>query len=341
MAKEGTIAPTATYTRGGGAGADIGDQVADDKLLDLFAEGNTLVLQGLHRLWPPIIAFASELRAEITHPVQVNAYLTPRAAQGFAHHYDVHDVFVLQVSGVKRWQVHPPVLTDPLRTQPWTEHRAAVSRASTEEALIDTLLEPGDALYLPRGYIHGAQAQAGVSAHLTVGVHSVTRFSIVEALVAAAANDPDLRTSLPLGIDLADTGGAVAAEVRATIAALSARLDRTQTADAADRLRRLVWAQARPAPIQPINTAIAMAAMDDQSVIALRPHLDVHLGRHGGRLSVETGTHTLDLDPSAAPTLVTLQTGRRLRIADFPDLEPDVSRELARQLLRAGIAVLV
>jgi len=341
VAKGGAIRPVASYTRGGGSGADIGDQLADDKILDLFADGNTLVLQGLHRLWPPLIEFATALRAEIAHPVQVNAYLTPRSSQGFAHHYDVHDVFVLQVAGAKRWQIHPPVLADPLRTQPWTDRKAAVEQASRQPPLIDTVLEPGDALYLPRGYVHGAQALDGVSAHLTVGVHSVTRFAIVDALLAEAATDADLRVSLPLGIDLAHPNGALADEVRATIAALRSWLEHAETSAPADRLRREVWAQTRAAPIPPIRTAIALTALNDQSVIALRPYLDMHWRSSPDGVRVETATHILDLDVSAASTLAALQAGRSVRLDAITDLDPEATIDLARQLVRSGVVVLV
>ena len=54
MAKDGSVKPSASFTRGGGAGAGIADQAADDKILGAFAEGSTLVLQGLHRTWPPL-----------------------------------------------------------------------------------------------------------------------------------------------------------------------------------------------------------------------------------------------------------------------------------------------
>ena len=107
-------------------------------MLELFADGHTVVLQGLHRLWPPLIDFAGALTTDLGHPVQINAYVTPRSSQGFSAHYDVHDVFVLQVAGEKRWRIHAPVLAAPLRDQPWTDHRAAVearaagaSRSST------------------------------------------------------------------------------------------------------------------------------------------------------------------------------------------------------------------
>ena len=84
-------------------GAGVADQVSDDKLVRLFADGATMVLQGLHRVWPPIIAFSQQLAAELGHPVQANAYVTPPQNQGFSDHYDVHDVFVLQIAGEKRW----------------------------------------------------------------------------------------------------------------------------------------------------------------------------------------------------------------------------------------------
>jgi len=338
VASGGTIRPASTYTRGGGAGAGVSDQVADDRVLDLFAGGNTLVLQGLHRLWPPLIDFAAALRAEIAHPVQVNAYLTPRSSQGFAHHYDVHDVFVLQVAGAKRWQIHPPVLADPLRTQPWTDHKPAVELASKQEPLIDRVLEPGDALYLPRGYIHGAQALDGVSSHLTVGVHSVTRFAIVQALLAEAATDHDLRTSLPLGIDLAEAG-TVIGEVRTTIAALGKWLEQAEPEAPADRLRQQVRGQNRPAPVAPIRTAVALSRLDDRSVIALRPYLDLHWAASERGLRVETATHVLDLDVGAEATLTSLLAGRSVRLGEIIDLDPEAAVDLGRRLIRAGIAI--
>ena len=54
MAKGGDLVAPKRYTRGGGAGAGAPDQVADDRVLDQLGSGATLVLQGLHRTWPPL-----------------------------------------------------------------------------------------------------------------------------------------------------------------------------------------------------------------------------------------------------------------------------------------------
>ena len=162
VAKDGSTLPASAFTSGGGIGAGIGDQLSDDKLVGLFADGATLVLQALHRSWAPILTFCQLLAAELGHPVQANAYVTPPQNQGFSDHYDVHDVFVLQIDGEKEWTIHSPVLEAPLRSQPWTDRRADVRAERRVEApLIKTVLRPGDCLYLPRGYLHAAQALGG------------------------------------------------------------------------------------------------------------------------------------------------------------------------------------
>ena len=73
VAKNGATLADRTFSAPGGVGAGIADQVSDDKLVRLFADGSTLVLQALHRVWPPILEFCQRLAAEVGHPVQANA----------------------------------------------------------------------------------------------------------------------------------------------------------------------------------------------------------------------------------------------------------------------------
>ena len=113
-------------------------------------------------------------------------------------------MFVLQIAGAKRWRIHEPVLPDPLPHQTWDGRRDQVQARAAEEPLIDTLLEPGDALYLPRGYLHSAVAQGELSIHLTIGVHPLTGYDLARELIAAAEGDRELRRSLPLGVDVGD-----------------------------------------------------------------------------------------------------------------------------------------
>lgn len=59
-------------------------------------------------------------------------------------------------------------------------------------------------MYLPRGWLHSATALGDVSAHLTIGVHVLPRYALAESILNLIASDERLRTSLPLGLDLAD-----------------------------------------------------------------------------------------------------------------------------------------
>ncbi|TDC79394.1 cupin [Micromonospora sp. KC606] len=340
VAKDGQLVPAARYTGGGGAGAEIGDQVLDERILELYASGATLVLQGLHRTWPALVDFARDLGTALAQPLQVNAYLTPAGSQGFATHYDTHDVFVLQVDGRKHWRIHPPVLPDPLERQPWGGRADEVSATASGPAALDVVLEPGDALYLPRGWLHSAQAQESRSLHLTVGIRALTRYALVEELLALAAEDSRLRAGLPFGTNVADPD-AIEPELTETVEALRDWLLRADPVSVAARLRRRAWPAARPAPIRPLAQAAALDALDADSRIAPRGGLRWQLTATGdGKLELRLFDRTITLPAQCGPALRALLTGGGIRVGDLPGLDDDADRlVLARRLLREAVAV--
>ncbi len=332
VAKNGTTLPDGAFTAGGGTGAGIADQASDDKLLRLFADGATIVLQGLHRTWEPVLTFTQDLTAELGHPVQVNAYVTPAQNTGFSDHYDVHDVFVLQVAGEKRWRIHEPVHPSPLRDQPWTDRRAAVETAAGTPALLEETLRPGDCLYLPRGYLHAASALGDVSTHLTIGVHPWTRRHLADELVgravAAASDDERVRASLGLGVDLADPAG-WEADVDVVREALVRALRDVPTETLAGALGRTSRRAQRAAPVNPVATVRAAAALDGSQQLHLRPHLSAHLEVE--TLRSRAGDLSLDLDDGERVASL-LATGS----ASVSSLGVD----LARRLLLGGVVML-
>jgi bifunctional lysine-specific demethylase and histidyl-hydroxylase NO66 len=164
------------------------------RVLAEFERGATIVLQALHVTHAALAAFARELELELRHPVQVNAYYTPRSAQGLPVHHDTHDVFVLQVSGEKRWLVYEPVLELPLRSQRYT-----ADLGERGSIALDVTLTPGDTLYLPRGWLHEALTSDTDSLHLTVGVNVITWFDAVKAALEEATSELALRQSVDAG----------------------------------------------------------------------------------------------------------------------------------------------
>ncbi|MEV0733506.1 cupin domain-containing protein [Polymorphospora sp. NPDC050346] len=340
VAGDGRVLPAGSYTGGGGAGAEITDQVLDERVLDLYAGGATLVLQGLHRNWPPLIDFTRQLGLDLGQPLQVNAYLTPPGSQGFATHYDTHDVFVLQVDGRKHWRVHEPVLPEPLERQPWGGHADEVGAVARGAPVLDVVLEPGDALYLPRGYLHSARAQRDSSLHLTVGVRALTRYALVEELLGLAATDRRLRATLPFGVDVAEPGQ-LAPVLTETVEALRDWLRTADPAQVAARLRDRAWPASRPAPIRPLAQAAAIDTLHPDSRIAPRPALRWRLEPDGtDRVALRLPDRTISLPRWCEPAVRAVLASGGCRVGDLPGLDDDADRlVLARRLLREAVAV--
>ena len=303
VAKNGQTLGERDFTAPGGVGAGIGDQVSDDKLLRLFANGATMVLQGLHRIWPPLITFAQDLAADLGHPTQVNAYITPAQNKGFSDHYDVHDVFVLQIAGEKRWVLHDPVHPHPLRDQPWASRREAVEAAANAEPLLDTVLRPGDCLYLPRGFLHAATALGGVSTHVTIGVHTWTRHHLADYLVQSAlaelANDATIRQSLPFGLD-DEVDAADVHIVREKLLEAIAEIDNSTLSE---RLRADSRLAQRAAPIPPLRQLQDADRLTPDTVVRIRDHLAATLTRRSDGsdvLASRAGDLVLSSDETSA-----------------------------------------
>lgn len=339
VAKQGKVLPPAGFTGGGGAGAEITDQVRDDEVLRLYADGATLVLQGLHRLWPPLIEFTGRLGRELRRPLQVNAYLTPPQSQGFSTHYDTHDVFVLQVDGTKRWRIHEPVLADPLEKQAWGGRAEEVSATAQGEAALDVVLAPGDALYLPRGWLHSAEAQGTRSLHITLGVRSLTRYALVEELLTMAMNDARLRSTLPYRLDVTDPD-AVEPELTETVEALRDWLGTVQPDEIADRLRDRDWPAARPAPVAPLAQIDFATNLTPADTVTVRPGLRWQLVEDGTEHVVLRLTgRTLRFPAYCEPSLRLALGGEPQQVGELP-LDDDADRlVLARRLLREALVV--
>lgn len=345
VAKNGSTLPERSFTAGGGVGAAVADQISDARLAQHFADGATLVLQGLHRTWGPIIDFTADLADELGHPVQANAYVTPPQSQGFSAHYDVHDVFVLQLTGEKRWMIHEPVLTWPMRDETWESggRRDQVGAAAQGEPILDVVLRPGDCLYLPRGYLHSATALGGVSAHLTLGVHVWTRAHLAAELMnRALADAADLRRPLDVGVNVADPVQ-LADDAAVVRRALLSALEQVSDADLAGVMNDRADATARPAPVSPLAQAAAARDLTPDTPVRLRRHL--RLRRSDECTGVRLRGRGIDLLVESSETrwlhlrLDLLLDGEAHTTRELAGATADDVLDLVRRLLEAGVLV--
>ena len=159
------------------------------RLLSLYRSGATIVLNGVQRSVSRVDRLCAELSEFFGVQVNANAYLTPAGAQGFPPHPDDHDVYLLQISGAKRWRLYDsPTLAI---TQP---DRPVRPVTAPHEVMIRT----GEVLYIPRGLVHeGHAVHEEASVHLTVGVHPYTWAQLLTDLVAELRDeDESLRRSV-------------------------------------------------------------------------------------------------------------------------------------------------
>ncbi|HEX5365478.1 MAG TPA: cupin domain-containing protein [Acidimicrobiales bacterium] len=342
LVRDGRALPPSSYTRPARTGSSSFDDLVDPgRTLDLFAAGATVALQGLQRWWPPAARFCRDLELGLGHAVQANAYLTPPGAAGLAPHHDTHDVFVLQVAGSKRWTVRQPLVEAPLPRH-LSDHEAAAG----QPVLFEALLEPGDVLYLPRGFVHSAAAQEGVSLHLTMGVLATTVHDVLRALVDRAGDEVAFRRSLPPGWPFDDTA---ASAVKAVVADLVDWLGRVDADEVAGSLRDRFVATRRPLLDGLLLEVAKLDAIDDDTVVARRPGTLLSLQRdpragHGGtsadglgRLRLALGDRVVLLPAAVEPAVRRLIDGQPHTVADLDDqLDHDSRRVLVRRLVREG-----
>ena len=333
LIQDGTPIDPAAWTKPARTGSTRLDDVVDPgPTLERFASGATIVLQSLHRWWPPLGRFCRDLELVLGHATQANAYLTPAGAAGLAPHHDTHDVFVLQVAGTKHWDLREPLVEAPL-----PRHRSDHASAAALPVVRQIDLAPGDCLYLPRGFIHSATAQQAVSLHLTIGVLTTTAHDVLRRLVERAGEVPTFRRTLPPGVTTGDDGERVVHEV---VSQLQEWLRTVDAGEVAGELRDRFWAGRRPLLDGQLLELATLAALDDDSVLRRRDGstCDVVDDAEGDGIVLTLGDRRLHLPAGLEPVLRRLLDGAPHRVGALADALDGPSRlVLARRLVREGV----
>ena len=156
----------------------------------------SLVINKLQKHWKSVRDFARSLELETNAPnVSCNLYLTPPgSARAFESHMDWMDVIVLQLFGEKNWSVW---LDPMIKMVPPDLKRKPTLDEMKSSPFHNVLLQPGDALYIPRGHLHNATTPelGNLSLHLTFGIEfgfETTMEALIHLSLVALAEENSL-----------------------------------------------------------------------------------------------------------------------------------------------------
>ena len=321
LVKDGGQIPLGDYTENiPWRPGSFSERAIVSRVAEEFAQGATIVVQGLQLHWHPAALYCRELESRLGCPVQANAYYTPAAAQGFAVHHDTHDVFVLQVSGRKRWRLYEPLLELPLKRQRWSTGLGEVG-----EPVDDLLLGPGDTLYVPRGWPHEAATSDEESLHITVGLHPQTRVDALRAALESCAEDVEFRRSV-------GSNGILPGDLLERLA------ERLEPEQVLRRMRRSFVSSRRPILDGQLSQVRSLPSLKADDRLMRRPTVvsELTLSRAGAALLFDR--KEVVFPPKASTAVEALHGGLEpFSAAELPGpLDEDGRLVLVRRLVREG-----
>jgi len=188
LTQGGKFLPNALYRHG--------DTVKPQVVAQIMANAGSIMANGVQPWLSNFTTLCNNLAAQLGEHVSAGVIATAGPGGALDLHYDDADLAILQIEGRKRWIIHDNPTSDPVPGL-----KAPVGdRAATP--LIDTILEPGDFLFVPAGYHHRCENQADRSLHAGIFFWPLTLPRVFSLLREASINDPARRQ--PLRADAAD-----------------------------------------------------------------------------------------------------------------------------------------
>jgi hypothetical protein len=167
-----------------------GDVLKPGTLERVMTGGGSVVAYGVEPHLPTFGALCASLSARLGERIEVGVIATTGAGGALPPHYDDGDMLILQIEGAKRWLVEADPVVNP------APGRRVPNRAGHGEILLDETLGPGDLLFLPAGYRHRCENQAGRSLHASIFFYPLTVLRAVELIAGRLARSPEQRAAL-------------------------------------------------------------------------------------------------------------------------------------------------
>ncbi|MCB9743692.1 MAG: hypothetical protein H6740_13920 [Alphaproteobacteria bacterium] len=151
----------------------------------------TLRLLDPERGLPALERWAAPLRAAFPGLSRLAAVLAPAESPVSPISWSADSAFLLQVEGRSLWRIWAPI-----QRHPWPSEAPSAGARPEGEPIGQVALEPGGALYLPRGFVAGAVSLAERSLHLELRVTPTTHRDLLRAALLRM-EDPRLELAVP------------------------------------------------------------------------------------------------------------------------------------------------
>lgn len=129
-------------------------------------EKSSLIINNVSNSWPEIDDFIFKLSKELDGTCDANIFITPPGVStALGVHFDLNDIYVLQLYGSKRWEVYDSPIYLP--NNPFFYQRFD-NTSPLGNKLFDIELNAGSLLYLPKGFVHNVSTKNSMSVHLGI-----------------------------------------------------------------------------------------------------------------------------------------------------------------------------
>ncbi len=176
-------------------------QPQPNKIIEYLNKGATLIANEVDTLDFNVGSIANILEQKFSSKTQCNIYFSKQGRQGFDVHFDVHEVFAINLIGEKVWNIYEGRLDNPINSEAYISLDKEYAKNNCGKIIEKVLMKPGDILYIPRGQFHEALASSDRSMHLSFSVTHLIGHDILSILFNEAMNNSFFRSNFPMSFE--------------------------------------------------------------------------------------------------------------------------------------------
>ncbi len=169
-------------------------------IMQWLQKGASLVLDGIDSLTPSLREFSDMLEDSFDARAQSNLYYSAKRHKAFDSHCDTHDVLAVHLIGKKVWNLWQNRESHPINHSDFKRWSQGKIDHAKGKKYTQVCMEPGDILYIPRGWYHDALTNDDYSVHIAFGLTSIIGLDVVDALYEALVKEELFRKNLPATI---------------------------------------------------------------------------------------------------------------------------------------------